>query len=43
MTYFDDILNVNAYLREKMRKNSEASQALMDRIEENKQKQEQIF
>ena len=42
MTYFDDILNVNAYLREKMRKNSEASQALMDRIEENKQKQERL-
>ena len=39
MTYFDDILNVNAYLREKMRKNAEASQVLMERIEVSQQKQ----
>ena len=39
MTYFDDILNVNAYLREKMRKNAAASQVLMERIKENQQKQ----
>ena len=39
MTYFDDILNVNAYLREKMRKNAEASQVLMERIEVSQQRQ----
>ena len=39
MTYFDDILNVNAYLREKMRKTAETSQVLMERIEESQKKQ----
>lgn len=36
MTYFDDILNVNGYLREKMRKNAEKSRDLMERIEREK-------
>lgn len=33
MTYSDDILNVNAYLRSKMRKNANDSQALLNRMQ----------
>lgn len=33
MTYFDDILNINGLLREKMRRNAEKSMALAEKIE----------
>lgn len=36
MTYFDDILNINGLLRQKMRRNAEASRNLQDRIDHEK-------